>query len=249
MVAIPEPTLVTRPSALMVATLVLSIDHVTGLSVPETSIWKVGGSMDRMVKSVRFRLRLAELTQGSPVTVTEQVTVSSPAAAVMVTVPPATPVTEPFATVAIFSLELLQVTSPVPPVAVSRAVSPAGMVMESRSRARGPAGSWGTSGSWEMSSPSSSGVAGAWVSSWPVWTVSGVSSVWFCSVRMPIRPATWSPKNTKPTTPMMMTAVTISMTPPAPALRLRLSRRLPPLRRRGLPWRMASSSWQKGHFL
>ena len=65
---------------------------------------------------------------------------------------------------------------------------------------------------------------------------------------MPIRPATWSPKNTKPTTPMMMTAVTISMTPPAPALRLRLSRRLPPLRRRGLPWRMASSSWQKGHF-
>ena len=64
MVAIPEPTLVTRPSALMVATLVLSIDHVTGLSVPETSIWKVGGSMDRMVKSVRFRLRLAELTRG-----------------------------------------------------------------------------------------------------------------------------------------------------------------------------------------
>ena len=77
------------------------------------------------MKSVLLRLRFALLIQGSPVTVTVQETDSSPLVAVMVAVPPALPVTEPPSTAAMFSLELVQTTSPDPPLAVSRAVSPA----------------------------------------------------------------------------------------------------------------------------
>ena len=131
----------------------------------------------------------------------------------MVTVPPALPVTEPPSTEAISGLEEDQTTSPEPPVAVSRPVSPAGMVISVWERVRGPSGSAGGSGAVPVTSGSGSsdtgsspavspsGVCAGWTAGAGEGPLSFSLSAWLLAggswaSRMPTASATLSPKKT-----------------------------------------------------